>query len=553
MSESRTYTILGVIGTGGFGKVYRARLQSSGGFSKDVAVKVLHDRDPDPDLLSRFRDEARILGLLRDRAIVSVDPPTRLSGRWAVVMDFVDGESAAALLKRMGPFPPGVACEIVGELARALDKAFRFRGPDGEPLELLHRDIKPANIQITPTGEVRLLDFGVARASFAGREAITTRSIAGTPGYIAPERLSGVEGPQGDVYSLGVVLWVLLTGERPADSRGSNLDARARELTEDDPERREALLLASRMRRGEDDERPSTREVERECRRIRQRVTGPWLRDWAEKVPERELKRDELAGQALSETLFDTRTDGPLTQNTTDTAGISTSVLLGTGVGVLGLGVASIVLGVVAALLVWGLSEPSDSREVAPAEPLPPIVVDAAPDPIPAPAPANDIDVGAEVDADGGTEPLDDVEPAPAPESESEPAPAAPVSAPAPRPDPAPASEPVAAAPEPAPAPVAASPEPARPVAQPEPEPVETVGITFNSTPWGAAIHIDGSFVANAPLVDHPLPVGRHTVRLSLGERTVEKTIRVGTSSRYPNRYDWVAEAGEDGWRPRYP
>ena len=83
--ESRRYHVLGVLGEGGHGKVYRARLEASSGFTKDVAIKMLREQDPSDRLLRRFRDEARILGLLRDRAIVSVDPPIQLAGRWAVV------------------------------------------------------------------------------------------------------------------------------------------------------------------------------------------------------------------------------------------------------------------------------------------------------------------------------------------------------------------------------------------------------------------------------------------------------------------------------------
>jgi hypothetical protein len=87
-----------------------------------------------------------------------------------------------------------------------------YRGDDDEPLRLLHRDLKPGNLQITQTGTVKVLDFGVARAEFDNREMMTTNNIGGTIGYIAPERLQGIDGPAGDIWSLGVVL-----EEQPAE------------------------------------------------------------------------------------------------------------------------------------------------------------------------------------------------------------------------------------------------------------------------------------------------------------------------------------------------
>jgi serine/threonine protein kinase len=214
VAEGVRYRFLSVVGEGGFGRVYRVRMETDDGFNKDVAVKILGDAAPAAALLKRFRDEAKILGLLRDRAIVSADPPIQIAGRWAVVMEFVDGVSLGAMITR-GPVPPGVAVEVVGEVARSLHHAWHQEGPEGQPLQLLHRDIKPDNIQLTPSGEVKLLDFGIARANFKEREFKTRHALGGTPGYIAPERTQGVELPAGDVYSLSVVLHEAVTGIRP--------------------------------------------------------------------------------------------------------------------------------------------------------------------------------------------------------------------------------------------------------------------------------------------------------------------------------------------------
>jgi len=251
--ELRRYKIVNILGQGGFGTVYRARLEGSEGFTKDVAIKLLSELDPSEDVLSRFRDEARILGLLSDRNIVGVDPPTKLGGRWAVVMEYVHGASCEDLIRK-GALPPSVALEVVEEVARTLDNLWHAQGTDGKQLELLHRDIKPPNIQITQTGQVKILDFGIAKATFGGRETKTTNHIGGTMGYIAPERLEGEEGPKGDVYSLGVVLHELLTGQRPKSSTGK--------LPKDagQPGMKDALGLAEKMRAMEPDHpRPPAR------------------------------------------------------------------------------------------------------------------------------------------------------------------------------------------------------------------------------------------------------------------------------------------------------
>jgi serine/threonine protein kinase len=311
---AQRYRILSLVGEGGFGRVYRARLETDDGFTKDVAIKVLADSNPKKGLLERFRDEARILGLLRDRAIVSADPPIRIGGRWAVVMDFVDGVSLATLLQH-GPLPPSVAFEIVGEVARALDNAYYMEGPGGKPLQLLHRDIKPENIQLTPAGEVKILDFGIAKADFENREHHTIKGFGGTIGYIAPERTVGTETPAGDVFSLGVTLHETMSCARPVVAPTvrvrqdqhrlefaptPELDLLPDNLSK--PGYLDGVALAAWMRADNYQNRPTAREVEDWCRRMRQRIDGPSLRDWSEAhVPHRnELPQDGMVGTMLT-------------------------------------------------------------------------------------------------------------------------------------------------------------------------------------------------------------------------------------------------------------
>ncbi|MCB9691351.1 MAG: serine/threonine protein kinase [Alphaproteobacteria bacterium] len=493
MPEARQYRLLGLIGEGGFGRVYRAELRTSDGFQKHVAIKLLKDREPDPDLLMRFRDEARILGLLRDRAIVSVDPPTQLGGYWAVVMDFVDGRSLAAIQKEAGIVPPGVAMEIVGEIARLLDMAQFFPGPDGQPLELLHRDIKPANIQITPSGDVRLLDFGVARASFSEREAITTQGITGTPGYMAPERLMGIEGPFGDVYGLGMVLWRLVTGERPGDRTAARVEAGIEEHSARDPHLREVLELAARMRDLDHEDRPTHREVERTCRELRQRLPEPWLREWAEHVRPHDMESDALVGTVLTARSMDTRLTGELPSGTSSTLLVAGSTLFLSAAGA-----ASLVMGAVLLVVIATTTRRSpDTIQFAP-----PVLQNPQPDV------SNAIRFA----------------PVPRPE------------APRPRrPDPTPTPTP----PRPDPTPITAPELVVAPAARRFP-------ITIRSVPWEARISLDGRSVGKTPMMGFEADEGTHTLTLEHGGATLTRQIDVGPQGS--NDFAWRVAEGDAGW-----
>ncbi len=175
--------------------------------------------------------------------------------------------------------------------------AYTWPSATGEPLHLIHRDIKPSNLLLTAAGEVKVLDFGIARASFSAREAYTKSVLFGSPGYMAPERLDFEEGPAGDVYSLGVVLAELLTGQafgktaaKPEKHRAlvQAMSANLARAGIDGPtvEAIEAMLAY------EPEQRPSARELETRCRELRARYGTPWLRDWAEdKVPPLLTKR----------------------------------------------------------------------------------------------------------------------------------------------------------------------------------------------------------------------------------------------------------------------
>ena len=202
------YRLLEVIGQGGMAVVHLAHDEL---LDRDVAVKVLRPGfAEDPEFVDRFRREARHAASLHHPNIVTiydtgVDPET---GSDYIVMQLVDGPDLQEVLERSGALAVGFAVRIGIETARAL----AFAHEHG----IIHRDIKPANILIASDSEVRVADFGIARA--ATDTGATTGGMIGSAQYASPEQVLGEEvGPRSDLYSLGVVLYEGLTGVRPFD------------------------------------------------------------------------------------------------------------------------------------------------------------------------------------------------------------------------------------------------------------------------------------------------------------------------------------------------
>lgn len=283
----RRYRIIQLLGEGGFGSVYLAEAEG-GELTRPVAIKVLKPEfAASAQMISRLRDEGRLLSRVHHRAIVRVDDLIPLSGRWSVVMEYVDGIDLELAL-RQGPLPMRVAVAIVAEVANALHAAQIQPGPDGSPLGLLHRDIKPANVRITAAGEIKILDFGVARSNLA-RETPETQGVIGTIPYMAPERHSRTEGAASDIYSLGVMLFELIFGVRPGESavdpnrmpEAAAHAARWRSLEQISPPLHQILLD---MISFEVESRPSARECARLLERISASLSGEGLADWAERV-----------------------------------------------------------------------------------------------------------------------------------------------------------------------------------------------------------------------------------------------------------------------------
>lgn len=280
LTATRTFEILEVLGRGAFGTVYKARQIGELGFARDVAIKVTHEPGSST---SRLRQEARILCFVRHRAFVHVDDLVEVDGGLGLVMELVDGVDLARVFA-LGPMPIGAAAEIVLEVAGALDCAQKARGPEGRPMLLQHRDLKPANIMITATGEIKLLDFGVAHVNLVDELQEPAPSY-GSRGYVAPERLCGAPHVNSDIYSLGVVFFEVLSGQRfgspPLDARNHTTwcQRALRALSGGVPPAARRLL--AEMLAWSPEERPTAREVERRAAAIA-RSAGTRLRDWTE-------------------------------------------------------------------------------------------------------------------------------------------------------------------------------------------------------------------------------------------------------------------------------
>lgn len=210
--EFGRYTLVSVLGSGGMGKVFGAQLRGPEGFRKDVALKVISRGSSGDDRAHKeFVREARFSGLLKHPNVVDIYDFGVTDGHPWLAMEVLEGASLSERLLG-GAMPPTVALDLGIQICDALTHAHSLR-VDGEPVELVHRDLKPGNVIITPRGEVKVLDFGLARAA-GGRSDLTgTGSVRGTPAYMSPEQARGDDlDPRTDLFALGVVLFEALTG-----------------------------------------------------------------------------------------------------------------------------------------------------------------------------------------------------------------------------------------------------------------------------------------------------------------------------------------------------
>jgi eukaryotic-like serine/threonine-protein kinase len=199
------YRLVRMIGSGGMGTVWEAGDETLG---RPVAVKVLSESLAAGErAVRRFEREAQAAARLSGPYIAAVYDFGRSEGRPYIVMELVRGETLADRLAREGPLPPQEASRIARQVAEALEEAHRAG--------IVHRDVKPGNVMLTPAGDVKVMDFGIAAAAWAER-VTTSGLVLGTPSYLAPEQAKSEKTtPASDVYALGAMLYELVAGRPP--------------------------------------------------------------------------------------------------------------------------------------------------------------------------------------------------------------------------------------------------------------------------------------------------------------------------------------------------
>jgi serine/threonine-protein kinase len=201
------YRIVGQLGRGGMGTVYKAVDQT---LDREVAIKVLNPELADAKIIRRFQAEATILAKLNHPEIATIYELLRTETDLLIVMEFVRGETLEKISVRLGAIAPDAAASVIDKILSALEHAHRAG--------IIHCDIKPANVMVTEHGGVKIMDFGTARVRGA-EHGTADGYMMGTPAYMSPEQVLGQElDGRADLYAVGVVFYRLLTGTLPFDA-----------------------------------------------------------------------------------------------------------------------------------------------------------------------------------------------------------------------------------------------------------------------------------------------------------------------------------------------
>ena len=537
------YQLVALLGEGGMARVYKAVLGGQMGFKKNVALKrISRSLTKNEKIIRALINEARLGGRLHNKYIVETYEFDDVDGHWYMAMEYVDGWPMDVLLAACREnrhwMPASVAVEIFECTLRGLAYAHDLTEEDGTPLQLVHRDLKPGNVMISRSGDVKVMDFGIAKAETNLYKTTDADSTKGTPVYMSPEQVRAEKlDKRSDLFSLGSMLHELVTLQVPF--QGSNLGSIVAGILQTDlteplarVERRCAPLVpvvAKLMAKKPEDRYPDAQAVLKHLRKLRSDLPpGPTLADWLTDIDEelpKGVTQGDFGDDGPPKEVLDPRTatgeigavseppaaEGPSTQgkkrrkkpNDLDATragmkrrpppkkGVSTGTVVM---------IALVAAGLVGAGVVVVMNRESSRAPNTEAE-----------------TPAAIVEASTSEAATPGAAPTPEPTPAPAPAAAAErPTPTREVATP--RPEPA----------TPKPAPVAAA---------------EPGFLKANSDPW-SKVTVDGKSAGNVPIKRHPLQPGDHSITFECGpcdppqSKTVLVTIRSGQETKKIVRFD---------------
>ena len=216
------------LGIGGMAQVHRA---ISASFPQPVALKrMLSHIAGSEDMVKSFVREARLASYLRHQNVAQTYDLGRVGEVYFIVMELITGRNLRAVLRHCGsttgPMPVPVALNILNQICDALDYAHNLRDEHGKPLNIIHRDVSPSNVIVSDSGLVKLIDFGIAKASGAGMQTMSG-TLKGKFAYMAPEYIAGRLDARADLFAVGVIAHELLTN-RPLFSGRDDIDTLTR-------------------------------------------------------------------------------------------------------------------------------------------------------------------------------------------------------------------------------------------------------------------------------------------------------------------------------------
>src|SRR4051794_7149870 len=251
------YLLLDRISVGGMAEVFKAKSYGVEGFEKFIAIKrILPTMGEDRDFIKMFIDEAKIAGQLAHANICQIFELGRIDGSHFIAMEYIWGKDLLQIQNRLRKIkqamPVSMACFSIAKVLEGLDYAHRKRDPLGRPLEIVHRDCSPQNVLVSYEGEVKVIDFGIAKAT--SRNSRTMAGVLkGKFGYMSPEQVRGLPlDRRSDIFALGTMLYECLTGDRLFQGETDfstlekvrNVDIRPpRELNPDIPLAVEAVIM----------------------------------------------------------------------------------------------------------------------------------------------------------------------------------------------------------------------------------------------------------------------------------------------------------------------